>query len=170
MITELPRSIRKLQVSDAVIRLSKTLLEPYRAKRVEACLLWYGYVLDGESCLVTSCVCPRQLNHATSYSIPAEYMREVRRLVRPLGLLLVMQLHTHPSKAYFSEWDEENALNKAPGALNLVIPDYGGGEWINSTSFCIVEKDELGNWTPWATQDWERLKVVPAAYRIGGQA
>jgi len=78
----------------------------------------------------------------------------------------VLQAHTHPRKAYFSEWDEENALNKAPGALNLVIPDYGAADWINPTTFCMVEMDDARNWIPWQKGDWQRLKVVPAAYRM----
>jgi len=165
VITDLPRTVRTLYVIDAVIEESKNLLEPYRAKKVEACLLWYGYALDDESCVVTTCICPRQANHSTSYAISAEYMREVRRSVRPLGLLLIMQVHTHPRAAYFSEWDEENALNKAPGALNLIIPDYGAARWIDPACFCIVEKDEADAWRPWKAPEWERLKVVPAGLK-----
>jgi hypothetical protein len=165
MITELPRRIQKLYVSDAIVHESSNLLEPYRAKKVEACLLWYGYVLDEESCMVTTCVFPRQANHPTSYAIAAEYMREVRRSVKQLNLLLIMQVHTHPRTAYFSEWDAENALNKAMGALNMVVPDYGAVRWIDYARFCIVEKDEADAWRLWSGAEWERLKVVPASLK-----
>ncbi len=169
MITELPKVIRKLLIIDGVIVQARELVESFRAKKVEGCLLWYGYVLDEDTCLITTCVSPRQNNNRTSYEISAESIREVRRTVRPFGLLLLMQVHTHPKEAYFSEWDEQNALNKRPGALNMIIPDYGNVSWIDADRFCIVEMDDAGEWRTWSEDDWHRIQMIPSGTSVATQ-
>jgi Prokaryotic homologs of the JAB domain len=163
MITELPSRIARLLVSQGVLDRSSELFEPFRARSIEACLLWYGYVLDSDTCLVTTCVRPAQTSRATSYEISAESMRGVRQQVRPHRLLLLTQLHSHPAEAFFSEWDEDHALNNRSGALNLVIPDYGDARWIDTEHFCMVERNEKGHWERWSHQEWDRLLIVPDA-------
>ncbi|WP_036053468.1 Mov34/MPN/PAD-1 family protein [Bradyrhizobium sp. URHD0069] len=163
MITELPQCIGRLLVTPGVLERSRELLDPFRTLRVEGCLLWYGFVLDSQSCLVTTCVCPTQKSDATTYDIPAESMRDVRRAVRPHGLLLLVQIHSHPTRAFFSVEDEEHALNSRPGALNMIVPDYGNARWIEQNRFCIVERNETGQWERWSSKDWNRLIIVPDA-------
>jgi hypothetical protein len=164
MITELPSRIDTLLVGSAVLKRSRELLEPFRARKVEGCLLWFGYVLDNDTCVVTTCVKPTQASYATTYTISAEAVREVRRHVRPHRLMLLVQIHTHPKDAYFSQWDEEHALNKRPGALNMIVPDHGNIRWIETERFCIVERTGAERWEPWSKQDWSRrLVIVPDA-------
>jgi Prokaryotic homologs of the JAB domain len=166
MITELPRRIGRLLVSPGILERSRELLEPFRVRNVEGCLLWYGYVLDVDTCLVATCVCPAQINRATMYDIPAESMRDVRQRVRPHRLLLLVQIHSHPTRAYFSEWDEEHALNNRAGALNMILPDYGNARWIDNHRFCMVERNEIGQWERWSAEDWGRLVSVPDALAL----
>jgi hypothetical protein len=161
MITELPTKIRHLLLNEHIINVSRELLEPFRTAGVEGCLLWFGLVLDSETCFVTSCIRPPQENRRQSYAIPSPAIRAVRQQVRPHGLLLLMQIHTHPRQAFFSEWDAENALNKRPGALNMVIPDFGNVQWIDRSRFCLVELDDQDIWQPWSRDDWQRLRVIP---------
>jgi hypothetical protein len=161
MITELPNRIGRLLITPAVLEHSRELLDPFRARRIEGCLLWYGFVLDADTCLVTICVCPAQKSRATTYEIPVESMRDVRRLVRPYGLLLLMQIHSHPKRAFFSEWDEEHALNNRAGALNMIVPDYGNTRWIDQERFCMVERNQTGQWERWSSEEWGRLVTLP---------
>lgn len=160
MITELPPYISRLVVQRAIVTTSKLLLEQYRTAKVEACILWYGTVAADGVCTVSRCICPEQQNNVASYAISAQSMREVRKVVRGEGLLLLAQIHTHPRNAFFSEWDELNALNKRVGALNMVLPDYGNVPWIDAKRFCMVEMDSTGNWCPWSAKQWERLQIV----------
>lgn len=161
MISELPGKIERLLVGSGVLARSRELVDPFRVRRVEVCLLWYGYVLDAATCFVTTCIRPKQINRATTYQISAEAMREVRRQVRPHQLLLIVQLHTHPARAYFSTWDQAHALNNRSGALNMVIPNYGDVPWIDREQFCMVERNESENWRPWSQEDWTRMAEVP---------
>jgi hypothetical protein len=161
MITELPKRINKLAVSQKVIDASEALIEPACANRVECCILWYGYVLDYETCLATTCVYPQQVNRPKSYNIPAKAMRAVRHRVRPHAQLLLLQIHTHPQLAYFSEWDTEHALNKQEGALNLILPDYGNAPWIETERFRMVEMNDQDQWQSWVGHDWQRLSIIP---------
>jgi hypothetical protein len=161
MITELPSRIKTLVISQKVIDASRALIEPGRENGTECCILWYGYVLDQETCIATTCVYPPQINRPRSYDIPVQAMKLVRKEVRAHGQLLVLQIHTHPQLAYFSEWDAEHALNKQQGALNLVLPDYGNAAWIDTERFCMVEMNNRDQWQPWAADDWQRLTIVP---------
>ena len=166
MITELPARIERLFISSTLVGRSKELLEPFRQREVEGCLLWFGYVLDATTCVASMCVCPEQRSHSTYYEIPATAMRDVRRKVRPYGLLLLVQIHSHPARAFFSDWDEDHALNNRAGALNMVVPDYGMGRWIDPSNFCMVERTEDGQWRPWSANDWQRLVIVPDGLRV----
>lgn len=161
-MSELPQSISALCVSERIVGETQRLFEPFRANSVEGCVLWYGEVLADGVCAVVEAIRPEQRNRPQNYSITAEAMRGVRRLVRPRNLLLLTQIHTHPRRAYFSEWDAANALNKQQGALNLVIPNFANVNWADLSKFCMVECDRNGGWIEWAATDWRRLKVGPS--------
>jgi len=159
-MSELPPRIGTLIVPEQLIAESRTLLDPCLAQRVEGCILWYGSVISPDQCLVRLVLRPAQISRPGSYDITAEGMRNVRRQTRPLGLLLIMQIHTHPKLAFFSDWDAENALNKRPGALNLILPNYGNVQWLDQKEMCVVELDHRGRWNPWSHDDWKRINVV----------
>jgi hypothetical protein len=167
MISELPRRIERLLVSPGLLERSRELLAPSCHRRVECCLLWYGYVLDSSTCLGTTCVRPSQHGDATTYSIATGSMREARQRLRAHRLLLLAQIHSHPTRAFFSTCDEQNALNKQVGALNMIVPDYGDVRWIDTDSFCMVERDETGHWTSWSRNDWDRLVIIPDVLASG---
>lgn len=160
MITELPPKIERLLFSQRLIKNTVELFESFQMSEVEGCVLWYGYVLNGGDCLATTCVRPRQQGHRTNYSVSADGVRAVRREVRRHGMLLLLQIHTHPREAFFSEWDELNALNKGQGALNMVVPHFGNECWINPASFCVVERIDK-EWRSWGAADWQRLHLIP---------
>lgn len=166
MISELPRHIECLLVGPGLLERSRELLDPYRVRKVEGCLLWYGYVLDQQTCLVTTCIRPAQRGYARTYEIPADSIREVRQHVRRHHLLLMVQIHSHPAQAFFSSWDEHHALNKQLGAFNMVVPDYGNISWIDIDRFCMVERIE-GHWRRWKRQDWDRLVILPDGIALG---
>jgi hypothetical protein len=42
-------------------------------------------------------------------------------------LLLVGQVHSHPSEAYHSPTDDDYAVVTIPGGLSIVVPDFGRG-------------------------------------------
>jgi hypothetical protein len=166
MITELPRRMERVLISSAVLRHSRELLDPFRLRNVEGCLLWYGYVLDAETCLVTTCVRPAQSSQTEEYDISAESMGAVRQRVRPHRLLLIVQVHSHPARAFYSSWDEQHALNTRVGALNMVVPNFGNVRWIDPEQFCMVERNERGEWERWSPHDWDRLVTVPDALAL----
>lgn len=159
-MSELPTRIESLIVPQQIILQSRSLLDPCRLKRVEGCILWYGSVEGTDRCVVRAALRPAQVGRPQSYDIAAEGIRDVRRQTRPLGLLLIMQIHTHPSLAYFSDWDAENALNKRPGALNMILPNYGDVQWMDSKNMCVVELNRHGQWIPWSNGDWNRISIV----------
>ena len=73
---ELPNRIAELLVPQAVLERSDRLIAPFRKKRVEGALLWYGYRVEGDHrCIVTTCVSPGQTNRFGAYFISAESMR-----------------------------------------------------------------------------------------------
>lgn len=162
-MSELPKIITALHVSEKIVGETRRLFEPFRANSVEGCVLWYGEVLADGVCTVVEAIRPEQQNRPQNYAISAEAMRAVRRLVRPRNLLLLTQIHSHPQSAYFSEWDAVSALNKQQGALNLVIPNFANVNWADLTKFCMVECNRDGDWIEWLAADWQRLRVIGGA-------
>lgn len=165
---ELPSRIGELVVPQAILERSARLIAPFRKKRVEGALLWYGYRAQGDRCIVTTCVSPDQTNTFGSYSISAESMRAVRRALRPYGLLLLVQVHTHPGEAYFSDGDAEHALNKRAGALNMILPNFGRADWVTRKGFAMAEREPTPEWRIWDREDWTRIRAVPTEFHGDG--
>jgi hypothetical protein len=81
--------------------------------------------------------------------------------VRPFGLLLLLQIHTHPGEAYFSDGDSEHALNKRAGALNMILPNFGRANWATRKGFAMAERELTPEWRMWEHEDWTRFRIIP---------
>jgi hypothetical protein len=62
---------------------------------------------------------------AGSFEVSAIAMAKVVRAVNNLGLQIVGQAHTHPTRAFHSDGDELGARLVYQGFVSLVAPDHG---------------------------------------------
>lgn len=78
--------------------------------------------------------------------ISRETMKQVGRDMRSRGELLLLQIHTHPGAVAFSGIDEEEAADQGPGALAMVVHEYGQTRWSGDRDVAVYERDGAGRW------------------------
>ena len=72
------------------------------------------------------------------------------------GLRIVAQIHSHPTDAYHSDTDDDNALATAVGSLSLVVPDFARGP-ADLSRTAVYRLNQAGSWVPVPPADVSRL-------------
>ena len=119
-----------LEVSESVIQATLNAHSSYCQRKLESCCFWYGRRLSDSRKRVEAVVIPTQRNSWGNYAITSGAMAHVSELTRPLGLVNLAQIHTHPGNwVEHSSYDDEMANSRK--ALSLVLPSYGypGFRW-----------------------------------------
>jgi len=94
--------------------------------RREAGALLYGVrgIGVGDADVVHALVIPAQIGHRTHYRIPPESIAAASAATRPLGLVTVGQVHSHPGEDVEHSWyDDRHAVSTR--AVSFVLPRYG---------------------------------------------
>ena len=91
--------------------------------RREAVVLWTGTHCADEA-LVRRIVVPYQRASALHFDVPLRERLKIARQLAGCGEKLLVQLHTHPGRAFHSAVDDRLALPRHTGALSIVIPDF----------------------------------------------
>ena len=118
-----PRNILTYVVSQSIIAESAEVLRSLSNRRRESVVLWTGTHRD-ESALVKRLVVPYQRASAIHFDVPPHEGRRIVRQLASCGEKLLVQLHTHPGKAYHSPVDDRLALPRHTGAISIVVPDF----------------------------------------------
>jgi hypothetical protein len=112
----------------------------------EGVVLWPGR-LSGPTCRVTEALVPEQLTGPYAYRIPNDETFRIVDWTAAHGLMIPVQVHSHPAEAYHSEADDERAFVQHIHALSVVVPDFGD---ISPFEFLDVsvtyELDASGAW------------------------
>ena len=94
-------------------------------RQVEQVCYFDGVVVD-TSGVVTTLTFPRADNHAGRFNVSAEAMSEAGKHLRQYRLRRLAQVHTHPTEwTGHSPWDDELAYSQMPGAISIVLPQFG---------------------------------------------
>lgn len=154
-----------LQVPRQTLEETVSALENGRALGVESCCFWYGPRVDGDVAVVTAVVVPKQQNARLNYHVPADAIVEMSAATRPLGLVTLVQVHTHPSsRVDHSAYDDENAISR--NALSIVLPNYGmvSPQWPKEAG---VHEFQGGVWHRLSVnQSYRRIEVVDGTVQL----
>lgn len=90
----------------------------------EGFALWAGSLAGGDA-HVTTLVVPRAATDAWHGQITPETTAAVLTALDDRDLVPVVQLHTHPRRAFLSETDAIRPMAAVPGFISVVIPDLG---------------------------------------------
>lgn len=107
--------------------------------------LWTG-TCRGDRCQVRTLVLPEVQRSGGRVRISRETMKQVGRDMRARRELLLLQIHTHPGDVAFSGIDEAEAADQGPGALAMVVHEYGQTAWSGNQDVAVYERDEGGRW------------------------
>jgi hypothetical protein len=98
------------------------------SKQLEGVGLWLGR--QEESLFTVSrSVIPAQkaysLEEGLLYNVDGEELHRINRWAYEQKLVLLVQIHSHPGRAYHSETDDAFPIVAALGGLSIVIPNFG---------------------------------------------
>lgn len=95
---------------------------------VEGVGLWFGRQKDNVFTIYAS-VIPAQkayrMEEGLLYQVGGEELHRINRWAYEQKLLLLVQLHSHPGRAYHSETDDAYPIVATLGGLSIVIPNFG---------------------------------------------
>jgi hypothetical protein len=128
---------------DTVAR-SISFLQTQGALRHEGVVLWPGR-LQGGVCEVTEPIIPRQITGRLSYRIPNDETFRIIRDVAERGLVIPIQIHSHPFEAFHSSADDEYAFVQHENALSIVVPDFAAFPLAEFTKQARVYRLRPGN-------------------------
>ena len=69
-------------------------------------------------------VVPQQLASAKHFEVPLDERIRIIRELGNSGEKLLVQLHTHPGRAFHSRVDDRLAIPRHSGAISIVIADF----------------------------------------------
>lgn len=99
-------------------------------KHVEGVALWAG-TIQGTTFRVSETIIPEQtalrLPSGLLYMVDDNELHRINVWLHKHGLILIAQLHSHPSHAYHSDTDDAYPIVTALGCISIVIPDFARG-------------------------------------------
>jgi hypothetical protein len=90
----------------------------------EAVALWPGRIV-GDRCLISAPLVPAQEAGPLFYRIPDEEVFRILEHVSERGLVIPMQVHSHPRRAFHSWADDERAFVQHENGISIVVPNFG---------------------------------------------
>lgn len=125
----------------------------------EGIVFWGGLELDGVT-LFTTAVVPQAVHTEGSVQCNEASVREVVHALRPHGLGLLAQVHSHPSgDARHSDGDDRMILLPFEGMLSIVVPWYAR-DGMRPLSACGIHQFQAGHWVL-CNEHLDGLQVVP---------
>jgi proteasome lid subunit RPN8/RPN11 len=90
----------------------------------EGFAVWAGTLAGGDAHVATL-VIPRASGSPTHGTISADTSANVLTALDERDLVPIMQLHSHPRRAFLSEEDAIRPLVAVPGFISVIIPSFG---------------------------------------------
>ena len=140
--------VEQVFVARAVVSETQRFLRSMGERRHEGLALWAGRPGD-RVFQVTNLLIPRQRATRTSEgvcaSVDADEMYRINAELFKAELRLIAQIHSHPTDAYHSDTDDENALVRTVGCLSLVVPDFAMRPF-SLADTAVYRLDRTGAW------------------------
>jgi hypothetical protein len=120
-------SIREVRVGSAVVGETETALRTAGGDGYELFVLWTGRI-DRETFEVEHAYMPRQRSYKTDdglcVRVEAAELHKLNVWLFERGQQLGIQIHTHPTRAYHSETDDEFPIVTTLGGISIVVPRF----------------------------------------------
>jgi proteasome lid subunit RPN8/RPN11 len=125
----------------------------------EGIVFWGGKEMEGIT-LFTTAITPRAVHTKGSVHCDEAAIREVVRALRPHGLGLLAQVHSHPgSDARHSDGDDSMILLPFESMLSIVVPWYAK-DGVHPLSSCGIHQFQEGRWVL-CNKNLDGIQVVP---------
>lgn len=140
--------VTELRVPSSVLLEGYEFMRSAGRMRLEGLVLWAGKQ-QNRVFSVTELIIPTQKALTTAEGVcaivEADEMRRLNMYLYRSSLELAAQVHTHPTEAYHSLTDDENAIATTIGSFSIVVPNFAVVDY--ALSECAVYRlDARGNW------------------------
>jgi proteasome lid subunit RPN8/RPN11 len=143
MLVQVPQLRPRGAVTGTVAATTALLLRAGRWHPHERIVYWAGFETTNTS-LVTTVIRPKAIMTGGSFRTTSKENARVVAFLRDRGLVLLGQVHTHPSSwVDHSEGDDTDAFMRFENYLSLVVPSYARRGLLPLAS-CGVHRFEAG--------------------------
>jgi hypothetical protein len=119
--------VARIEVPASVADDANSFLRAAGQQGYEAFSLWVG-IREGSTFRVRQNIVPRQEGHRSEsgvwVSVGSVELHNLNLWLYENEMLLVAQLHSHPTEAFHSELDDTFPIATTVGSLSIVIPDF----------------------------------------------
>ncbi len=135
----------QIYIPYTIIEKTLQLIKKYGKKFTEGFVLWVASE-NSDFYKVKDVWEPKQQNSFISYYIPEEEVHKLNVKIYKKKLILIAQIHSHPSYAYHSQTDDDYAIIHLPNLFSIVIPYFGNID--NSEFFekCAIFQLKKNHW------------------------
>ena len=116
-------TVSQYLVPRSILLESASTLRSLSAGVRESVVLWIGTHCSGNA-RVNRIVIPRQIASRKHFDVPLKERLDIAQTILQEREKLLVQLHTHPGKAFHSELDDRLALPRHTGAMSIVIANF----------------------------------------------
>lgn len=152
--------VQHYRASAPILSETRAFLHQRGLEGCEGMLLWIGIQRDQrvqitrvfipeQRCVKTRFGVAVELTPHAHYTLP-DTLREAERFYA--------RVHSHPTEAFHSHRDDQNAVLTHEGALSIVVPDFAARPVLNLAD-CAIYQLEYG-------KGWVRLDQAAIAQRI----
>ncbi|MGA2408250.1 MAG: Mov34/MPN/PAD-1 family protein [Bacteroidales bacterium] len=136
-----------------------TFLKKAGKKSFEAVALFAGQV-NNNNAIISEVIYPLQESsksmYGLMYSVDGEELHRINIWLYQNDLKLIAQIHSHPTKAYHSETDDEFPIITTLGGLSIVVP-YFAKDPLNHLTWAYYRLHSESNWRKLSRTDIKKL-------------
>lgn len=125
----------------------------------EAFAVWAGALAVGDAHVATL-VIPRSSGGSTHGEITADTTANVLTALDDRDLVPVMQLHSHPRRAFLSQVDAIRPLVAAPGFISVIVPSFGFVDLTDVSLWSAHQYQGPGRWRELDDRERRRRFII----------
>ena len=147
-MSRIPPTVHRYRVSADTIDRTRRFLGRRGEHGLEATVLWLGRVINQTTAEILIPYAPEQIAYRSEDGVAVEVTAEgLSNLISklPEGIFVLCRVHSHPSKAYHSDTDDQNLIIAHPGAISIVVPDFARDP-IKLSGCSVNELQPDGRW------------------------
>ncbi|MAQ95572.1 MAG: hypothetical protein CMM84_18855 [Rhodothermaceae bacterium] len=157
--------VTRLVVSRDCLDTTYRFLRRAGRKGYEGVVLWPGR-RDGPSVRIDDAYVPRQTvfrsEHGLGYRIEEEDLARLADHLADHGLVLPVQVHSHPGEAYHSEADDADPIVATLGGVSIVVPDFASG-LVSPSAWAVYRLFPSEGWVELTAGEVDDLIVIGPA-------
>lgn len=164
--------VTQFSVSRSVVSESEWFLREVGNEGFEGLILWAGRRREASQAIidVVDFIAPEQTlirgQNGVGLRVDGDELFRVNAELYRSRLVLVAQVHSHPSEAYHSTTDDTYAVVTIPGGLSLVVPDFANAP-LDVATAAVYRLNGDGHWIELPRSDAERLIQVSTGSSMG---